>query len=325
MIFEKQILNIYKKTVRVRYDGNPLLSYFSVSDFPGLCRTAFDFKGNSGQKLQGYFYYYSTPATDRLIVFDHGMGNGHQAYMREIELIAKCGYTVFTYDHTGCMESGGESVCGFSQSLCDLDHAINTLRSTDEYKDARISVIGHSWGGFAALNISALHKDIDSCTVLSGFVSPERIIEQFFTGILKFYRPAVMKLEREAHPMYSIIDARRTLKYTGTRILYITSADDPTVKKEFHFDTLYECFKDSDNVEFLLLDGKKHNPNYSDEGVKLLSDMSAELQKGMKKKLFKTPEDCERFRSSWNWIKMTEQDEKVWKKIFKFIEGDNIK
>ncbi len=325
MIFEKQILNVYKKTVRIRYDGNPLLSYFGFSDFPGLCRTAFDFKGDSGQKLQGYFYCYNAPATDKLIVFDHGMSNGHRAYMREIEHIARRGYTVFAYDHTGCMESGGESICGFSQSLCDLDHAINSLRCTAEYKDARISVIGHSWGGFAALNISALHDDIDSCTSLSGFISPERIIEQFFPGILKLYRPAVMRLEREAHPMYSLIDARRTLANTDSRILYIASADDPTVKKEFHYDALCERFGGSKNIELLLLDGKKHNPNYSDEAVALLTEMTSELQKGLKKKAFKTPEAVERFRGSWDWMKMTEQDKNIWNRIFDFIEGDSKK
>ncbi|MGM9642604.1 MAG: alpha/beta hydrolase family protein [Eubacteriales bacterium] len=319
MIFEKQILNVYKKNICVRCDGNPLLSYFKVSDFPGLMRAPFEFKGNNGQKLQGYFYSYSEPSRERLIVFDHGMGGGHDSYMREIETIARRGYTVFAYDHTGCKESEGESTVGFSQSLSDLDHAIKALRA-GEYADARISVIGHSWGGFAALNIPALRADIESCVSLAGFISPERITEQFFPGILKLYRPAVMKLEHEAHPLCSRIDARQTLTNTSTRVLYIASADDPTVKKEYHYDTLYGKFKDSENVEFLLVDGKKHNPNYTREAVALLSEMSAALRTGLKKKSFKTPEDCDRFRGSWDWTKMTEQDAEVWERIFDFIE-----
>ncbi len=324
MIFEKQILNIYKKNICTRYDGSPLLSYFSVSDFPGLQRKSFEFKGNFGQKLQGYFYYCNSPSSDRLIVFDHGMGGGHDSYMREIEVLAHRGYTVFSYDHTGCKESEGENTVGFSQSLCDLDFALKALRA-GEYKDARISVIGHSWGGFATMNIPALRKDIESCVVFAGFISPERIIEQFFPGILKFYRPAVIELERNAHPVYSRADARNTLRNTNARILYIASSDDPTVKKEYHYDTLYEKFKNKPNIEFLLLDGRKHNPNYSDDAVAELSKMSEALQKGIKKKSFKTPEDCERFRSSWDWMKMTEQDLAVWDKIVDFIEGDSKK
>ena len=113
MIFEKAIVGAYQKNICTRYDGNPLVKYFSVADFPGLQRTPFDFEGNAGQKLQGYYYYYSSPRRDRLVIFDHGMGGGHDSYMKEIELIARRGYMVFSYDHTGCKESGGENSIGF--------------------------------------------------------------------------------------------------------------------------------------------------------------------------------------------------------------------
>ncbi len=317
MIFEKTIVGIYQKNICVRADGNPLLSYFSVADFPGLQRTPFDFLGNNGQKLQGYFYYYPSPRKDRLIIFDHGMGGGHDSYMKEIELIARRGYTVFTYDHTGCKESEGESTVGFAQSLCDLDYAVNALRTVKEYRDARLSVIGHSWGGFAALNISALHPEIDSCVSLSGFIGVERMIEQFFSGILKFYRPSVLRLERESNPMYSLIDARRSLKDTKARILYIASDDDPTVKKEYHYDSL----AGNEKVERMLVHGRKHNPNYSASAVAELTKMTDAMTEGLKKNAFKTPEDAKKFRTSWDWNAITEQDEELWNKIFDFIEG----
>ena len=321
MIFEKAILNAYKSNICIRQDGNPLLSYFSISDFPGLQRTPFDFEGNNGQKLQGYYYYYPSPKKDRLIIFDHGMGGGHDSYMKEIELIARRGYMVFSYDHTGCKESGGEDSVGFAQSLCDLDHAVNALRSEKEYGGAKFTVIGHSWGGFASLNISALHPEIESCVSISGFIGVERMIEQFFGGILKLYRPSVLRLEREANPMYSLIDARKSLKDSSARILYIASDDDPVVKTEYHFATLREALSDKKNVEFLLVSGKKHNPNYTTEAVAELSKMSAAMTEGSKKKSFETPEAAEDFRNSWDWEKITEQDGELWDKIFNFIEA----
>ena len=319
MIFEKAIVDIYKKNICIRQDGTPLLSYFSADDFPGLQHTPFDFLGNNGQKLQGYFYYYQNPRKDRLIIFDHGMGNGHVAYMKEIELIARRGYTVFTYDHTGCRESGGENIVGFAQSLCDLDYAVNAVRTVEGYKDALISVIGHSWGGFASLNIPALHPEIDSCVSLSGFICVEQIIAQFFSGILRFYRPSVLRLERDSNPMYSLIDARRSLEDTKTRILYIASDDDPTVKKKYHYDSLVGHEK----IELILLHGKKHNPNYSDAAVAELTRMSDAMTEGLKKKNFNTPEDAEKFRTSWDWHKITEQDENVWNTIFEFLERES--
>lgn len=323
MIFEKAIVNVYKSNIQIRQDGNPLLSYFSVSDFPGLQRTPFDFEGNARQKLQGYYYYYSSPRKDRLIIFDHGMGNGHVAYLKEIELIARRGYTVFTYDHTGCRESEGENIVGFAQSLCDLDYAINALHSAKEYGDAKYTVIGHSWGGFAALNISALHPEIESCISLSGFIGVERMIEQFFSGILRFYRPSILRLEHESNPMYSLIDARKSQKNSKSRILYIASDNDPTVKTAYHFDTLKKSPPEGASIEFLLVHGKLHNPNYSASAVAELDKMSKAMTEGMKKKAFETTEAVDAFRNSWDWEKITEQDEELWNKIFDFIEGDS--
>lgn len=321
MIFEKTVVGIYEKNICIRQDGSPLLSYFSAEDFPGLLHTPFDFLGNNGQKLQGYFYYYDNPRKDRLVIFDHGMGFGHVAYMKEIEIIARRGYTVFTYDHTGCRESEGESIVGFAQSLCDLDYAVNAVRTVEGYENAALSVIGHSWGGFAALNISALHKDIESCVSISGFISVERMIEQFFSGILKFYRPSVLRLERESNPMYSLIDARRSLKDTSARILYIASDDDPTVKKKYHYDSLVG----NEKIELMFVHGKKHNPNYTADAVAGLTKMTDAMTEGFKKKAFNTPEDAEKFRTSWDWHKITEQDEELWGKIFDFIERGSEK
>lgn len=321
MIFEKAIVGAYQKNICTRYDGNPLVKYFSVADFPGLQRTPFDFEGNAGQKLQGYYYYYSSPRRDRLVILDHGMGGGHDSYMKEIELIARRGYTVFSYDHTGCRESGGENTVGFSQSLCDLDYAVNALKAAKEWKDARFSVIGHSWGGFAALNVSALHPDIESCVSISGFIAVERMVEQFFGGILKLYRPSILRLEREACPMYSLIDARKSLKNSQSRILYIASDNDPVVKTEYHFETLKATGAESGNFEFLLVKNRLHNPNYTEAAAAELAKMTAAMTEGIKKKAFETEEAVNEFRNSWDWNAITEQDEELWNKIFDFIEG----
>ena len=129
MIFEKQIVDVFKKQMYNRCDDNGTAYYFSADDFEGLNKRGFTFTAQAGHTLQGYFYWYENPMENRLVVFEHGMGGGHRSYMREIETIAKKGYMVFAYDHTGCMESGGESPNGFAQSLKDLDCCISTLKT----------------------------------------------------------------------------------------------------------------------------------------------------------------------------------------------------
>ena len=319
MIFEKAIVQTYKNTLCRRYDGNPCLKYFSHTDFKGLNAEPFEFSGSCGQLLRGNFYYYGERSTSRLVIFDHGMGGGHDSYMREIQLLANHGFTVFSYDKTGCKGSEGERVTGFAQSVCDLDYAVRAIRALPEYEKASLSVIGHSWGAFAALNIPALHPDIEYCVALSGPLGARAMVEQFFSGIMKGYVKAVFEEEKRNNPHYAELDAVESLKDVNTRVLVIHSKDDPVVSFERHFETLRKALSDKENIEFLAVDGKKHNPNYTSQAVALLDEMNSELNKAMKKKSIKTPEDEEAFRSRWDFMQMTEQDEDLWGRVLAFM------
>ena len=251
MIFEKQIEKIYRSQLFVRQDNPNGIFYFSAEDFPGLQKHAYSFKAGAGHALQGYFYHYAHPIPGRLVVFDHGMGNGHQAYMREIERLAKAGYLVFSYDHTGCMSSGGESTGGFAQSLSDLDACLTALKIEEGLKDRKISVMGHSWGGFSTMNIAALHPEITHIVAISGFVSVERMLEQTFGGLMKRYRKSMLALETSANPKYVRSSAVESLKNTRAKVLPIYSQDDKIVHKTFHYDELYAALSDRENVRFL--------------------------------------------------------------------------
>ena len=144
MLFEKQIVNTFRTSFLRRCDDMGTAHYFSAADFSGLQQEAFSFPSSCGHTLQGWFYRYETVIPGRIVVFDHGFGGGHRSYMKEIELLCRHGYLVFAYDHTGCMESGGEDIHGFSQSLRDLDDCLKALKASDRCKDLDFSVMGHS-------------------------------------------------------------------------------------------------------------------------------------------------------------------------------------
>lgn len=320
MIFEKQIVNAFKKQVYSRSDDNGTAYYFSADDFEGLNKRGFAFTSSMGHTLQGYFYWYENPAENRLVVFEHGMGGGHRSYMREIETIAKKGYMVFAYDHTGCMESGGESTNGFAQSLNDLDCCISTLKTIGGFKGKEITVIGHSWGGFSTQNIAALHPDIKNVVAISGFSSVKRMVNQHFAGFLKPYAKAVYSLEEASNPDYVKYDAVETLGNTDVKAFIIHSGDDPLVKREFHFDIMRSALADRENVQFLLLSDKAHSPNYTYDAVKYKDGFFATLTEKLKKKQLETAEQKSEFVAGYDWWAMTEQDMDVWNKIFEFIE-----
>ena len=318
MIFEKQVVNGYKGMMHTRYDNVELSFYFSHKDFEGFEREAYVFKSSMGHTLQGYLYYYKDFIQDRLIVFDHGLGNGHRAYMREIEKLCSHGFRVLTYDHTGCMESGGKSTNGLAQSLCDLNDCLATVKADKQFDGLDISVVGHSWGAFSTLNIAALHPEVSHIVAMSGFVSAEEMMKTFFAGPLKGYRKVILDLERTANPKYSTFNAVESLKNSNVKALLIYSADDQLCRRT-HYDILKAGLEEKENVRFILVENKGHNPNYTADAVKLLEKFKKDRAKFAKKKT--TKEEKQQFLKSFDWHKMTAQDEAVWAEIFAHLDN----
>ncbi len=319
MIFQEQILKIYKGMAYTRYDGDGTAYYFSSEDFPSLNKEPFAFTASAGHNLQGYFYCYDGYRNDRLVVFEHGMGGGHRSYMKEIEMLCRRGFRVFAYDHTGCMESGGENTGGMAQSLCDLNDCISALRADSRFKTVDISVMGHSWGGFSTLNITALHPEISHIVVLSGFVSVEDLINSYFGGILKYYRKAVMETECKANPTFSEFNAVKTLSKSNVKALLIYSENDKLCGKA-HYDTLKAGLGSKSNIRFLLEKNKGHNPNYTKEAAQYLGEYVKAKTALLKKKNL-TDEEKARFVASYDWDAMTAQDERVWAEIFSCLDS----
>ena len=320
MIFQKQIEKIYKSNLFIRNDNADGIFYFGSEDFPGLKAHPYSFKAHAGHDLKGFFYHYGAPIPGRLLVFDHGMGNGHRAYMREIERLARGGFLVFAYDHTGCMASGGESTNGFAQSLSDLDACIRALKEEHALTDRTISVMGHSWGGYSTMNITALHPDITHVVSMSGFISVEAILEQTISGILSPWRKGLMDLERLSNPDYVGFNGLDTLDKTSAKVLLIYSEDDSVVKKANHYDRLFAKLSGKENIRFQLERGKDHNPTYTAEAVQYKNGFFSQLTRLKKKGALKDPQKRKAFMDSFDWSRMTQQDDRVWELIISHLK-----
>lgn len=320
MIFEKQIEAVFRGKLLVRHDNAKGIFYFSPEDFPGLRSHSHSFTAGAGHTLNGFFYYYDDPIPGRLVVFDHGMGNGHRAYMREIEKLCAAGYLVYTYDHTGCMTSGGGHIGGFAQSLSDLDDCIKALKKEPALNGRSLAVMGHSWGGFSTMNIAALHPDITHVVSMSGFICVEQILRQELRGLMRLYVPALVEMERRHNPAYVDFCAISSLKQTTANVLLIYSADDKTVRKELHYDPLYQALSGKKNIRFLLENGKDHSPNYTADAVVCKDTFWKELSSAGKKGLLATPAQQAAFMSGYDFHRMTAQDERVWAQILAHLE-----
>lgn len=318
MLFEKTILNTYKGMMHTRCDDVETVFYFSADDFEGLNCESYAFYTSTGYRLQGYVYAYANPILQKLVVFDHGFGGGHRAYMKEIEMLCRRGYTVFAYDHTGCMESEGKSPNGMAQSLCDLNDCLNAIKEDARFAGYDISVMGHSWGGFSTLNISAIHPEVSHVVVLSGFVSVEELVNSFFSGIMKGYRKVIMELERRSNPVFVQYDATESLKGSNAKVLLIYSDNDPLCRRR-HYDLLRAALDGKESIRFMLVPNKGHNPNYTEDAVGYLGEFSKARGKLLRRKGV-TQAEKQAFVKSFDWSRMTAQDDKVWEEIFKALE-----
>jgi len=320
MLFGK-IEAAYRANVYARADDIGAVHYFSSDDFPGLLKEAYPFKSSDGHDLSGYVYYYEKFKPGRIVVFDHGMGSGHRGYMKEIERLARGGYLVFAYDHTGCMESGGETTGGFVQSLKDLNDALCFIKGHERFSGLDISVVGHSWGAFSTLNICALHNDVSHAVAMSGFISIETILKQFFSGILSVFRRRILKSETAANPDFIGYNAIESLKNTDAKVLVIHSDDDPTVNFEMNFGAMQKTLNNKENITFMRVTGKAHNPNYTEAAVKYKDEFFADFRQALKDGSLVFDEDKKKFKNSYDWNKMTAQDETLWKAVLEHLES----
>ena len=85
-----------------------------------------------------------------------------------------------------------------------------------------------------------------------------------------------------------------------------------------HYDTLKEGLSDRENVSLMLVKNKGHNPNYTEDAVKLLLEFG-KARAAIAKNKKATKEDKARFVASFDWERMTCQDENIWKEIFNHL------
>ncbi len=308
---------IYNQSI-VRYDESPYLKYFTPDNCPGLKYEPYSFMSEEN-KLNGFFYYYDKYKEDVVVIFCHGIGGGHLSYMKEIDRIAQKGYKVLGYDNTGCCTSEGKNIKALTHSLTDLDYAIRSLKENDEYKDKKIYVIGHSWGGYAASNIYNYH-DVNKIVAISPFISAK----QEFKGILSnpllfFLANPLVKIEREANKDYadsSAIDALNKVNAVG---LVIHSINDPTVNYKLNTGLLQKKCTNK-NISFVTFDNKYHHPQYTEEAVLYFNEVFGGFSKLVRKKKLQSLEEKKEYFSKVDWNKIVEPDDNFWKIVYEFLD-----
>lgn len=301
-------LEEYKNNFIKRYDYEPYLKYFTYNDFKYLSLEEHNIKVGT-DTIKGGFYYYDNYNPNQLVVFVHGMGPGHLSYLREIEAIANKGYKVFAYDMIGSGKSSSKAIKGLLGAIESLDWVLDDLK--DKYKS--ISIIGHSLGAFASLNIVKYKPYIKNVVTISGFVSIDLLssMSNEPSKIIEYERSLNKKYYQNHDDVIASLD-----KYQG-RLMVIHSTDDMVVNPEIGINYLKSNLrKDATYIE---VDGKKHNPNYKASAVKYMNDIFSDFNKKASENNWSI-DDKKKYFVTVDFKKMTEQDENIWNQIFDFLE-----
>ena len=262
------------------------LSSFDNELFPNLVaqRATFDSKGNN---LVGYYYLGKDTDKSKIVIFAHGMGNGHHKYLDIINYLVENGIYVFSYDLTSFDESEGEGTYGFPQGIIDLESAINFVKKDQKYKEEQIILMGHSWGGFSIGATLNLFPNISKAIMLSGFNRSSEVIKQHgiewagnkIESTLDYIDEYEEYRFKEYH-YYSVIEG---IEKSNSKIYVIHSQDDNTVPIESGLDLYEKHFGKSSRIKYERLKDRGHGTVYcSKEGRKYYETIEKEYKKYLK-------------------------------------------
>ena len=304
-------IGLYKKLLLKRYDKDGIIPYYSYKDFLGLNVEEHHFVNSKNINIAYFIYNYSYYKDDKVIIFCHGIGPGHTAYLAEINMLTKAGFRVIALDYTGCDCSGGDSMISINEPTRDIIDLINHLKLKQE-----IVFVGHSLGAYSIINVLRCQNIKSKAVVISPFINLEDQIKVFVKS--KMVTKSILKYEAKIEPDYFIKDFLEYLKTTDNKMLFIQSKDDNIVPFEKNLKVVEEL--NNPNIQCLILDKRGHNPNYTEEAVAYMNKTFIEYNSLVKKKKLKTVEEKKNYFKDKSINKMTEQDEEVFKDIIEFIQ-----
>ncbi|MBO4667194.1 MAG: alpha/beta hydrolase, partial [Bacilli bacterium] len=246
---------LYKKHFVTRYDKEVGVPYYATSDFKGLKEEAFSFTNSKGIELKYFYYYYDNYKEDKVVLFLHGLACGHFAYFAEIDALARRGYKVLTIDYTGCGDSNGKCLGSLNTPTRDVNELLDYLKL-----DKPLVIVGHSLGGYTALNVINLRKDIKKTVVISGFLTIKSIGDALIKN--NFFVKHILKYESKLYPEYKDLNNVDYLNKTTDDIFFIQSDDDTMVPYRIALEVVEQI--DNPHIKKLKLSNRKHNPNYTD-------------------------------------------------------------
>lgn len=236
----------------------------NITEFPSELQTTIDtreeFKYYSGENMLNGYLYKSKKLSDTLIIIAPGQNACSDNYLWQTHELLECGWSVFSFDATGCCKSEGKSAIGFSQELIDLNATIDFIKNNINFGYKNIVLFGHSRGAYAACCSLKKNNDISAVISISGVNSAmEATIGPAteYVGLLAYSNYANLWLYQSMLFGHEIVNMRadEIVKESNVPILIIHGNNDelyPTDKFSIvsHFDGTQK------NTEIIIIDNE---------------------------------------------------------------------
>lgn len=157
---------------RADYNEYDTAHFFMYSDIDNKKYPREKIKISSGEhELTGYLY--GSENTKGLIIISASHRFPNDVKLSEITFYIDSGWIVLCYDFTGCFDSEGSSMIGYSQSVYDLDAILNYVENTPKFTGLPVMLYGHSLGGYASAAILQFNHNVTAAIIASGFDTPK--------------------------------------------------------------------------------------------------------------------------------------------------------
>ncbi len=233
-----------------------------------ILRKEYTIDAGKGKKLQGYLYMkdlqYKDMNFNNLIVFSHGIGNGHIAYLEQIASLLDLHDTiVFAYDATGNGRSDGKATGGLPQGVKDLDTVLDFIENDPVLRYPSITLVGHSWGAYSAGSVLQYHPEIKRAVLIAGFNASENMLKgyaQKYAGpVVYLMLPYVELYEMIKFGSYGNASIVRGCEQSSTAVTYVQALDDERVDPEkYGIRYLQKELSDDEDVTFIELESGGH-------------------------------------------------------------------
>lgn len=230
---------------------------YDISDDAARSRELVSFKSGDNL-LQGY--YYGLPDSEVLAVIVPGFHAGADGYTGLAMRLLDTGYSVFSFDPTGCNLSEGDSSVGFSMELLDLREALDFIDENDKFGNDDVVLIGHSMGGYAAACVSGFGYETSAIVTVSGVNSAmEGIIGGAYRsiGALAYTNYPNLFLCQTFSFGADVVSLRadRTIESSGIPTLVIHGRSDEQYPSDRFSIYSHMSEMNCDTVTFALVDG----------------------------------------------------------------------